>query len=513
MAGAQNLVPPISNPQSRIGRGAAIAGGGMLFQQVISFVSGLVVARLLGAADYGLFSLLRNWSMIAVIIGKAGLDLGLTKRLGQRIEKESLADAGRITLAAIAVVMVLSGAIVGLCLVWLGPYLERNVYRFDGFASMFFQMMLIVPLLGGMQVLSAAFRARLEPSPGVIAEMVLQPAVRLLLSTVLIVVGWGVGGAVWGNVLAAFIAILYIGYKATGYFALQFRGVRKSTWEDLAALKGSALTLGISVGVVTLTRSVDLLIVGAYADPSDLGKYAVAQMVAVLVGLGGAAFGQLLGPLIAQYWGSGERALVGALLKKNTRFIVIATAPLLLVLCLFGADLCLIFGADYRIPLDVIALLTISHFASGALANSGWVISMTGRHGSELCVLLIGLIAAVALNFLLVPPFGIHGAAWATLLSVLLANVARVWLVYRYANFLPFDASSLLPLAIAFCLAAPTWLIARIESIGHSLVSGLIGSMIFLALYCVLGYRAILRQEERSAVGRFLLNLTRRAPQ
>jgi O-antigen/teichoic acid export membrane protein len=500
----------LADAQAHVARGAAIAGGGMLYQQAISLVSGLVIARLLGAADYGLFSVLRNYSLISVILAKAGLDLGLTKRLGQHLETERPPEAGTLTLAALVVVAVLSLIIVTLCVAWLGPYLQTHVYGFAGFSSMFAQMILIVPLWGLLQVLSAAFRARLEPGPGVIAEMVLQPTARLLISASLIVMGWGVLGAVWGTILAALIATFYIAGKAVRYFSLGSYGVKNSTWRELLGITESSLTLGVSVGIVTLTRSVDLLILAAYVNSLDLGKYAVAQMLVLLVGLCGAAFGQLMGPLIAQYWKNDQRSMIDVLLKRNTRLIIVATAPMVVVIAIFGGELSLAFGPEYEIPNHVLALLALAQFATGALSNTSWVLSMTGRHASELQVLLVGLAAAVALNFLLVPSFGITGAACATLMSVLSANVARVWLVYRYARFLPVDPSVLWPLALALSLAVPAYIAYFATAAAAPFTASVLGSAAYSFVYYVVGYKAILSVNERQSLRDFIRRLRRR---
>src|SRR6266576_6784352 len=71
-----------AGPRKIIGR-ASIVAAGTLYQQGISFISGLIVARVIGASDYGIFSLARNLVDLTGIVTRLWLEIGLQRYFGE----------------------------------------------------------------------------------------------------------------------------------------------------------------------------------------------------------------------------------------------------------------------------------------------------------------------------------------------------------------------------------------------------------------------------------------------
>src|SRR5438105_15635488 len=65
-----------------IGR-ASIMAAGTAYRQAVSFISGLIVARVIGAADYGIFNLARTLVEVTGMLTRLGLDLGLQRFFGE----------------------------------------------------------------------------------------------------------------------------------------------------------------------------------------------------------------------------------------------------------------------------------------------------------------------------------------------------------------------------------------------------------------------------------------------
>ena len=71
-----------AGPRRMIGR-ASIVAAGTAYQQGISFISGLIVARVIGASDFGIFNLARNLLDLTAIVTRMGLDIGLQRLFGE----------------------------------------------------------------------------------------------------------------------------------------------------------------------------------------------------------------------------------------------------------------------------------------------------------------------------------------------------------------------------------------------------------------------------------------------
>src|SRR5688572_17508918 len=146
-----------ASPRKLLGR-ASIAGAGSIYQQCVAFVSGVIVARVLGAADYGIFNLARNLVDTTSILTRAGLDIGLQRHFG---ETRMAADQTmrllvlrqlRLVTAVLALLPVAAVAL------GLGQALQANVYRHAGFAHVLLCVALMLPFITDMTVLGGAYR-------------------------------------------------------------------------------------------------------------------------------------------------------------------------------------------------------------------------------------------------------------------------------------------------------------------------------------------------------------------
>src|SRR5262249_7870813 len=152
-----------------------------IYQQGVLFLSGLVVARILGAADYGIFNLARNLFDNTCIVTRLGLDIGLQRHFGET--RLSADQSGRVLvlrqlrlvtalLSLLPVLAVLLGA---------GKALETHVYPHPGFAKVLSCLALALPFATDVFVLGGAYRGSLNPAPSIIAEYMVMPTARLLI--------------------------------------------------------------------------------------------------------------------------------------------------------------------------------------------------------------------------------------------------------------------------------------------------------------------------------------------
>jgi O-antigen/teichoic acid export membrane protein len=202
--------------------------------------------------------------------------------------------------------------------------------------------------------------------------------------------------------------------------------------EHSKAILHDARTWGVQLYIGRVlsigTYNMDVLMVGAFANPKAVGLYVLATALAQasglpMVGLGGALFAPLARaprlearwPLIA--WGFGAVGIVG----------VVALAPVLLDL---------FFSPAYRPVAGLAFPLALAQAVRGVTTIYNTFLSAHGR-GRELrnCgIVLTG--SNLVLNFALIPPFGATGAAWASF-AALVANYAGHIYYYRRADRAP----------------------------------------------------------------------------
>lgn len=437
-------------PRRLLGR-ASIAGAGSMYQQCLTFVSGLIVARVLGAADYGVFNLARNLVDTTSLLTRAGLDAGLQRHFG---EGRSLPDqaAHRLVLHQLRLVTALLALLPVLAVaLGLGRALETHVYTHAGFAQLLLLLALTLPFVTDLAVLGGAYRGSLQLTPAILAESVLMPTARLLIIVVLLFAGWRLWAVALGTTAGAVLASSWLALRARRDFHAP---ALKMPWQQTRRVLRYSSVMAAAVLVTTLTSITDILTLGRFVSAEQLGQYSLAKTLLLLTGFFAAAFTQGLGGMVADRHYHGDRAGVVDVLSTTFQWIALGTLPMFAIFLVWGAQLMPLFGgASFSINPAVVAWLACGQLVLALFAPMGWALSMTGRHVVEFAILAAGLVIAVVLCALLVPTRGQLGAAIATFCAIVFVNGVRMLYVRKALGVFPFGGRIFLFAACGLLLA------------------------------------------------------------
>jgi O-antigen/teichoic acid export membrane protein len=486
-----------AGPRKIIGR-ASIVAAGTLYRQVVSFISGLIVARVIGASEYGIFNLARNLVEVTGIFTRLGLDLGLQRHFGEtnaaRDRASSIVVLHRLRLLASAVALL---PVVAVAL-GLGRFLEENVYHHSRFAEVLLCLALALPFLTDLSVLGGAYRGILKLSPSVMAESVLLPTVRLAVIVILFMAGWRLWAVVVGTTLGSFVAAAFLATRARS----DFRGdasARPQSWNDAFRVARYSSVLAGCMIVTALTTNMDTFMLGHFATAHDLGQYSLVKTLLILTGVFGAACGQGLEALVADRHFRGDVDGMVHVMSLTARLITLVTVPIFAIFLFWGAQLTHLFGPSFAVSQTVVSWLAVGPFVSMIFWPSHCALSMTGKHVLELKILSMGLVVATLLCWVAVPAFGQLGAAVATCTSVVFANLARVLIVRRSIGRFPLGTDIFVITAAGIGLAlGSSVVIAQLPlSSFWSIVCG-IGC--FLLAYGVAGWTHLLSESEKHGI-------------
>jgi O-antigen/teichoic acid export membrane protein len=495
-----------AEPNRLIGR-ASIVAAGTTYQQGISLMSGLIVARVIGASDYGIFNLARSLVDLTGILTRLGLDIGLQRYFGETNATQDRASRAttlrRVRLLASSVALLPIAAVA----LGLGRTLEANVYPYSHFAEILLCLALSLPFLTDIAVLGGAYRGILKLSPSVIAESVLLPTARLAIIAVLFAAGWRLWAVVAGTTLGSFLASAFLARRARA----DFRGGAPAgphSWTEVIGVMGYSSVLAAAVLVTTLTSSMDVLMLGRFATAQDVGQYTLVKMLLTLMGVLGAAFVAGLGTLVADRYFRGDLDGMVRVMSQSVRWVALATLPIFAIFLFWGAQLTHLFGPSFAASQAVVGWLAAGQFVFVVFGPAGWALSMTGKHVLELKILAAGLAVATFLCWVAVPAFGQLGAAVAMCASMTLSNLARVLFVRRSLGTFPFggDLFAIVPAGIGLAWASDL-LAARLPF--STLPSTACGIGCFVLAYGVAAWMRLLNETEKSGILRALANATR----
>lgn len=403
----------VGEGDNRIGSRAAgmlLATGAGL---VLTFVTFVVIARVLGPDGRGVVAVLQTNAIVAASLLGLGVPWALYYYASQQREPQP-------ALIGISAVHATALAVIGIVLaVALGPTLadaqdvpdDRALYLIAAaLVPLTFLEYAYVDMLRGQRRFALANRI-------VVAGRALGLGAALVLVAAL---DLGVQAALAALVAASAAQVL------AALPVLARRGIAFSRGVARAVARYGIRVQGASVSRL-LSRRFDILVLSVFASASVVGEYAVAQSLAELTLLIPQAFGGALSPLIIG--GDAGPRTTQRLIRVNGT-VVLGVAALLAATAPWSVTLA--FGEDFDgavVPL-LILLPGAWMFACGDLVSH--VLAARGRPGTA--SLLSGLQAGltITLDLILVPAYGIEGAAIASAISYSAYGLASLAVVARH---------------------------------------------------------------------------------
>jgi O-antigen/teichoic acid export membrane protein len=264
----------------------------------------------------------------------------------------------------------------------------------------------------------------------------------------LVVLGIGVyitGNVLWGVLgLAAAWALTLVSYDmrnaATILNAAQ-AGLTATLWprwkrETLKKLACLTLPLGFATMLGSLNTNIPRYFIERYLGEQDLGIFAAMAYLIVAGGMVVNALGQAASPRLAQYYAEGnDRAFCGLLLRLIGVGAVLGGMGVLLALLCGRELLVLIYRPEYASHMDVVVWLMIA--AAGGYIASFLGYGMTAARLFRAQPFLFATTSVVAATgcFLLIPGYGLTGAAWAYGISLVVQLLGGAVLLYSLIAF------------------------------------------------------------------------------
>jgi O-antigen/teichoic acid export membrane protein len=208
-----------------------------------------------------------------------------------------------------------------------------------------------------------------------------------------------------------------------------------------------SLPLHVDYLIATFRSNIQTVLLGALNTIATVGVFTVASQVNLI----GQMFHQSIVtasmPIVSDLYSRGEREQMARFYQTMTKWTFTLNLPLFLAALLFPGPILSLFGRDF-----VDGALALTILAWGNLINTGTgicgvVINMTGNTIYNVLNSVILLVTTLGLNIILIPRWGVVGAATATMVAAVGVNLLRLVEVYALFRLLPYNASFLKPVA------------------------------------------------------------------
>lgn len=420
----------------KVAKGAGITIVGSCTGKGIFFLSQVIISRWLGVEAFGLYALGLATVKICEIISRLGLNAG-GMRFVSIFKDEDLGKLKGIILAA-SFISFLTGAVVGASVFCLSGWISTAVFSKPEFNETLRLFACGIPFLASMTVVTALLQGFHTTKYTVYVRDIIQPVANMGLSVLLLALGFGLVG-----VVVAFVVSHVLGLIAGLFsFSKLFPGFSQKDLKPDYVIKELvmySLPL-LFVGFLQYFLSnTDTLMLGYFGTSSDVGVYRAASQLPMVMVLFLFASNSVYAPLAADLYHKQETERLASIFKATTKWISYIVVPLFIIIIFSARDLMLIFGEEYvESGYRILIILAFGQLISCVTGGVLFTLIMTGKQHIEFYYEIALVILNIALNVLLIPKYGVIGAAIASSASSIAINVVRSMAVYFIYKMHPF---------------------------------------------------------------------------
>jgi len=253
---------------------------------------------------------------------------------------------------------------------------------------------------------------------------------RIVFAVGFVLAGLGAIGAFYGYIAGYALAAL-VGLVAlyTGHY----RGLAEtvSPESDLTKrLLEYSVPLTATKGAGAIDKKVDAILVGSLINPAAVGYYVLAKQISDVLVAPAGSFGFALSPAIGEQAAGGNADRAGRVYESSLRNLLLFYVPAATGLALVAEPtIRFVFGTEYLPAVPVLQLFAVFVVVNTVTQITSDGLDYLGRARTRAIAKSIAAISNFFLNLLLIPIFGVTGAAIATVIThtfYMGANVAAI---------------------------------------------------------------------------------------
>jgi O-antigen/teichoic acid export membrane protein len=173
---------------------------------------------------------------------------------------------------------------------------------------------------------------------------------------------------------------------------------------------------------ITIQR-VDIVLVAIMRGPAEAAVYTAATRFLVAGQFGNQAISMAAQPRFTEMFAQGDHRGANRIYQVTTAWLILLTWPLYLLAVSFGPQVLTVFGRSYSGGAAVMVILGLTMLLATGCGQVDMVLVTTGRSSWSLINGLLAVVVNVGLDVLLIPRYGITGAAIGWSAAIILTNL------------------------------------------------------------------------------------------
>jgi O-antigen/teichoic acid export membrane protein len=393
-----------------------------LIVPIVGMITLPIFARTFSQAQYGILELATTTASVALALTDAGLTAAALRgfydyRSDEEGERRAVLTTGFFTTTALAVVLAAA-------MIVLRRNVSQLVFGNPGEQTVVVLLAAGIPALNTWRYVSEVMRVRLQAFHYLATTLIAATVSTVLTVVGILAFGWRVNGAIASGLVGSWAAATYGLVFVAASISGRFSRVQ------LRRMLAYGLPLVPAVLAAWALALIDRIILSRLGSVAEVGQYAVANRLSSLLLIGLTAFLFALTPFLFATYSEDPEQEKAARARTLTYLTFILTLTGL-ILTLFAWEIIRIVAPAFIEAYKAVGPLMLGALGYGlvSLLTTGFALARKTGRLATLTLLAAGI--NIGLNFLLIPPWGIVGAAVATAVGYGALAVAYYWASQR----------------------------------------------------------------------------------
>ena len=472
-----NLEKGDNNLLSSLAKGGTLVIFGMVISKILTYFYNIVLARSLGPGDYGLITL--GLSVIGLITSLAilGLPQGIIIYIASYKSKEDNKSINSVISSSLAISLILAIVLTVISFIF-AEKIAVNIFHNSDLILVLKIFSFLIPLEVLVTHLESFVKGFRRIKYFVLVRQIIENSIKFGLTALALFLGFKVAGVVGVIIITSFIScilLLFFLYKKIFKFSI----VKP---DKIKMLLTFSLPLLLGQILITFTGWMDTLFLGYLKTTTDVGIYNIALSTSNLISVIPHAFFVLFLPMIIELYTKSQN--ITNLYHTVAKWIFFINLPILAILLIFPKQIItILFGSAYESGFLVLAILSISFIIFNYSLTSREVLLMLKKTKLIFLNTIVVFALNLILNLILIPKYGIYGAAIATGISYIIHAILIQIEFFKFTKISPIQLNYIKSI-IATLLPIPfIYLFLKLTDMQSQILEGIICLVIFSVVY------------------------------
>ncbi|QDR82014.1 flippase [Sporomusa termitida] len=403
-----------------------------LLAALFGIVVSVILARVLGAVDLGVYQLSISILTTFTVIGKLGLDNALLKFISFHHHNLNWDKIRGLRRNSFLITLVTSSIIV-LVLNVMSEFIAINIFNEPQLS-----LALKIISIAVFPLVTIHLQAEMLKGIGKIKTgMFLQSAFITIVNLAIIVFLYFWTELNLSTLLASYTASNVIVFVVSlVLWKISCPIVDKGSYPNfsLKELLDASIPLMWVSSFNLILSYMDIYMIGVFLSSEAVGLYSIASKIVLMSSMILVAFNGVLSPKFSVLSSNNENKKLEFLVQSSTLVLTVISLFIYIVLIIFNKPILGLFGSEFIKSSGIFIVLATGQFFVLATGPVGSLLMMSGHVEFHKRNMIISAIINLLFNLVLIPIIGAIGAAIATVISIVTKNILAVVYVKKTLN-------------------------------------------------------------------------------